>query len=103
MLRLRPFAALRPQPELAHKVTSVPYDVVNTEEAPAMAAGNPLCFLHVSRAEIDLPANVDPYDDRVYAGAQQAFARLIEGKTLLREAGPALYAYRQQAELMGKR
>ena len=103
MLRLRPFAALRPQPEVADKVACVPYDVVNTEEARALAAGNPLCFLHVSRAEIDLPADVDPHDDRVYSGAKQAFQRLIEGKTLLRESEPALYAYRQQAELMGRR
>ncbi|HKU41108.1 MAG TPA: DUF1015 family protein, partial [Polyangiales bacterium] len=81
----------------------VPYDVVNTEEARAMAAGNPLCFLHVSRAEIDLPANVDPYDDRVYAGAKRQFQQLIEAGTLQRENVPTLYAYRQQTELLGRK
>ncbi len=63
MAVIRPFRALRPNPERAHWVASVPYDVVNTEEARALAAGNPLSFLHVSRPEIDLPdgteCNVD--------------------------------------------
>src|SRR5262245_364940 len=103
MLRLRPFAALRPQPELAAKVACVPYDVVNTEEARALSEGNPLSFLHVSRAEIDLPASVNPYDDRVYAGAKLAFERFQREGTLLRESGPALYAYRQEAELVGRK
>ncbi|HMI93896.1 MAG TPA: DUF1015 domain-containing protein, partial [Polyangiales bacterium] len=103
MLRLRPFAALRPQPEVAPKVACVPYDTVNTEEARALAAGNPLSFLHVSRAEIDQPAEVDPYDDRVYAGAKRAFQRLIDERTLLRESVPTLYAYRQQVELLGRK
>jgi uncharacterized protein (DUF1015 family) len=103
MLRLRPFAALRPQPEVAAKLACVPYDTVNTEEARALAAGNPLSFLHVSRAEIDQPPDIDPYDDRVYAGAKRAFQRLIDEGTLLRESAPTLYAYRQQTELLGRR
>src|SRR5262245_31713506 len=103
MLRLRPFAALRPQPELAAKVACVPYDTVNTDEARALAAGNPLSFLHVSRAEIDLPPEADPYDDRVYAGARRAFERMIDEHSLLREPAPALYAYRQQTELLGRK
>jgi uncharacterized protein (DUF1015 family) len=55
MLRIRPFAAIRPQPNLAPRVASVPYDVVNTTEARELAADNPLSFLHVVRPEIDLP------------------------------------------------
>jgi uncharacterized protein (DUF1015 family) len=103
MLRLRPFAALRPQPEVAVKVACVPYDTINTEEARALAAGNPLSFLHVSRSEIDQPPDADPYDDRVYAGAQRALKRMIDDGTLLRESAPTLYAYRQQVELLGRK
>ena len=56
MAVIRPFRAVRPDPAAAPRVAAVPYDVVDTEEARALAAGNPLSFLHVSRAEIDLPA-----------------------------------------------
>jgi uncharacterized protein (DUF1015 family) len=66
MSAIFPFAALRPQPAAAPRVASVPYDVVNTEEARALAAGKPLSFLHVSRPEIDLPAGADPHADEVY-------------------------------------
>ena len=55
-MRIKPFIAWRPPVELAAKVASPPYDVIDTEEARAMAAGNPHCFLHLNRAEIDLPA-----------------------------------------------
>ncbi len=59
---IHPFRALRPiDPERAAQVASVPYDVVNTEEARALAADNPLSFLHVSRPEIDLPEGTDIY------------------------------------------
>ena len=57
---IRPFRALRPTRDHAAEVSSVPYDVVNTEEARQLAANNPLSFLHVTRAEIDLGADADP-------------------------------------------
>ena len=60
MASIHPFRALRPAPAVAASVSSVPYDVVSTEEARGLAAGNPLSFLHVTRAEIDLPADADP-------------------------------------------
>ena len=60
MAQLHPFRALRPAPENAHAVSSVPYDVVSTDEARQLASGNPLSFLHVSRAEIDLPPQAQP-------------------------------------------
>ena len=63
MAVIRPFRALRPHPEQAQSVASVPYDVVNTDEARALANGNPLSFLHVSRPEIDLPPGTDIYSD----------------------------------------
>jgi uncharacterized protein (DUF1015 family) len=72
----------------------VPYDVVNTEEARAQAAGNPLSFLHVSRAEIDLPPETDPYSPAVYAKAVENFARLKAQAPLVSEETPSVYLYR---------
>ena len=73
MADVRPFAALRPRAGLAPRVAAVPYDVVNAEEARALAT-DALSFLHVSRAEIDLPPDTDPYADAVYAQAVKAGA-----------------------------
>lgn len=94
MLRIRPFAALRPQPNHAARVASVPYDVVSTDEARALAAGNPLSFLHVIRPEIDLPSGTDAHDDRVYAKAREALDALIAQGALVREDAPKVYLYR---------
>jgi uncharacterized protein (DUF1015 family) len=89
-----PFRALRPVPAAAGHVAAVPYDVVSTEEARALAAGNALSFLHVSRAEIDLPPDVDPHSDRVYARAAANFDTLKATAPLVVEDEPSLYAYR---------
>ncbi|HVC19143.1 MAG TPA: DUF1015 family protein [Vicinamibacterales bacterium] len=94
MARLHSFRALRPTPAGAARVAAVPYDVVSTDEARALAAGNPLSFLHVSRAEIDLPPATDPYADAVYDQARQAFERLRREAPLLVEERPGVYAYR---------
>jgi uncharacterized protein (DUF1015 family) len=94
MSTIRPFAALRPQPSNVERVSAVPYDVVNAEEARAMAAGNPLSFLHVSRAEIDLPPATDPYSDAVYAKALENFTALRQSAPLVVEDAPAVYMYR---------
>ncbi len=102
MLRFRPFLAVRPPPELAPRVAAVPYDVVNTAEARELAGDDPISFLHVTRPEIDLPAETDPYDDSVYAAARAAFQRLQDEGALIREQRPCLYAYRQQALLGGR-
>jgi len=91
---IRPFRALRPQAERAQFVASVPYDVVNTEEARALANGNPLSFLHVSRPEIDLPPGTDIYSDTVYRKAVENFEKLIAACPLETEAEPSLYLYR---------
>jgi len=91
---IRPFRALRPTPERAQDVASVPYDVVNTEEARALAEGKPLSFLHVSRPEIDLPPGTDPYSDAVYRKAVENFEKLIATSPLEQEAEPSLYLYR---------
>jgi uncharacterized protein (DUF1015 family) len=94
MAALAPFRALRPTPETASRVAAVPYDVVNAEEAQALANGNPLSFLHVSRAEIDLPPYTNPYADAVYARAKENFNRLISSGPLITEARPSFYLYR---------
>ena len=94
MAVIRPFRALRPSPERAEAVASVPYDVVNTEEARALATENPLSFLHVSRPEIDLPPGTDIYSDAVYRKAVENFEELVATGPLEKEAEPSLYLYR---------
>jgi len=91
---IHPFRALRPQPAQAAAVAAVPYDVVNTGEARALAAGNPLSFLHISRPEIGLPDGTDPYSDEVYAAAVRNFATLRGAAPLVQETTPSLYVYR---------
>jgi len=94
-MRLHPFRALRPRPEVADQVAAVPYDVVNRAEAAELARGNPRSFLHVGRSDIDLPDDVDPYDPRIYLRAREALDQLLLEGTLLRDQEPALYLYRQ--------
>ena len=94
MAVIRPFRALRPQSGRAQQVASVPYDVVNTDEARALADGNPLSFLHVSRPEIDLPPDTDIHSDAVYRKAVENYEKLIADCPLEKEAEPSLYLYR---------
>jgi len=94
MSQLFPFRALRPAPEAAAAVASVPYDVVSTAEARALAAGNPLSFLHVTRAEIDLPDTTNPYDEAVYAQAVRNFEELKRAAPMVIDDEPSLYLYR---------
>ena len=91
-----PFRALRPTPESAATVAAVPYDVVTTEEARQLADGNPLSFLHVSRPELGLSPETNPYADIVYETAQRNFRRLIDAAPLVHEDQPSVYLYRQQ-------
>ncbi len=93
MALIRPFRAVRPDPAAAPRVAAVPYDVVDVEEAKALAAGNPLSFLHVSRPEIDLPTGIDPHDDRVYQEAAKRYRTLKQRAPFLEEAEPSLYLY----------
>jgi uncharacterized protein (DUF1015 family) len=94
-MRLNPFRAVRPRPDLAAQVAAVPYDVVNRAEAAELARGNPHSFLHVGRSDIDLPADVDPYDPRIYRRAREALDELLARGTLLRDRQPGLFVYRQ--------
>ena len=95
MATLKPFAALRPKPELAAQICELPYDVMSSEEARVMAAGNPLSFLHVSKPEIDLAPGVDIYSDAVYAKGKENFTKLIAQGALKQDAQPSFYLYRQ--------
>ena len=91
---VRPFAALRPLPETAAAVIAPPYDVVDADEARALAAGRPHSFLHVSRPEIDFAPGTSPYEDRVYARGAENLAALVRNRVLEREVRPCFYAYR---------
>jgi uncharacterized protein (DUF1015 family) len=94
-MKIKPFAALRPAPARAAALASVPYDVVDTAEARALADGNPDSFLHVSRPEIDLPASVDIHDAAVYARGVKALHDFQARGVLIREPSERLYVYRQ--------
>jgi uncharacterized protein (DUF1015 family) len=91
---IHPFRALRPPADKVSEVAAVPYDVVNTDEARALAEGNPFSFLRVSRPEIELPAGADIYADETYAKAAENFRRLIRDCPLEIDAEPCLYLYR---------
>src|SRR6266481_5651028 len=95
MAIVKPFAALRPKPELAARICELPYDVMSSEEARQVAAGNALSFLHVSKPEIDLPPGANPYAPEVYLTGKQNFQRLIAQGALRQDPQPALYLYRQ--------
>jgi len=96
MSSLKPFRAYRPRPEFARQVASPPYDVISSAEARALAAGNPLSFLHVGKPEIDLDPSIPLYDDRVYALGRANLRRLIEERILERDPRPCLYVYQQR-------
>jgi uncharacterized protein (DUF1015 family) len=97
MAVIRTFRAVRPVTASAERVAAVPYDVVDTDEARALAADNPLSFLHVSRAEIDLPSGLDPHDDLVYHTAAERYRWLKREAPLVQEQNGALYLYRLSA------
>jgi uncharacterized protein (DUF1015 family) len=94
MAFLAPFRALRPAPEAAAEVASVPYDVVNADEARALVAGHPKSFLRVTRSEVDLPPETNPYDPAVYTQAVRNFEDLKRSAPLVQDAEPSLYFYR---------
>jgi uncharacterized protein (DUF1015 family) len=91
---IAPFRALRPAADVAARVASVPYDVVNADEARALASGEPLSFLHVTRSEIDLPAGTPAYADEVYARAAANLKHLQQTASMVQDAEPSLYIYR---------
>ncbi len=94
-MRVKAFPSLVPAPGKAPTIASVPYDVINTEEARALAEGNPDSFLRVERAELELPAETDPYSESVYAHAKVNFEKMQKTGLFVREPEPCIYLYRQ--------
>lgn len=93
MAIIKPFKALRPHNEYMAQVASRPYDVLSSEEARKEAAGNLLSFLHVTKSEIDLPADADVHGDEVYQKAKENLQTLIDKKVLFQDENPCYYIY----------
>src|SRR5580700_8031219 len=98
MATIHPFRALRPRPSDAARIAAVPYDVVTAGEARLLAEGQPLSFLRVSRAEIELPDGADPYSDAVYRRASENFSKLKQTALVVEET-PSVYLYRLRTDL----
>lgn len=96
MAFIKPFRGLRPAKELAERVAALPYDVMNTEEAKEMAAGNPYSFLHVSRPEIDLPAGADSHSEPAYGKGRENLQAFIRDGVLRQDDAECYYVYRQR-------
>lgn len=94
MAIIRPFKALRPHEKVAHLVASVPYDVVNREEAAELAKGNPISFLRVTRSEIEMSESIDVYSKEVYHKAKENLERLINDAPMIQEKDDSLYIYK---------
>lgn len=94
MAIVRPFRALRPQPEHASDVVCPPYDVIDTAEARALAQGRPASFLHVIRPEIGFAEGVDEHADEVYRAGADALAGLVANDAWTEDREPAVYVYR---------
>ncbi|WP_346887083.1 DUF1015 family protein [Clostridium sp. UBA1056] len=95
MAVVRPFKGIRPTKELVDKVAALPYDVMNTEEAREMVKGNPYSFLHVDKAQIDLPVETNQYDEIVYKTARKTLDKMREDGTYIQDNAPSMYIYRQ--------
>ena len=95
MAVFRPFKAIRPVPEFASKVAALPYDVMNSSEAAKMVKGNPYSFLHVDKAEIDLPEGTDLYSEQVYLKASENLKKLSADGICKQDEEPKIYIYRQ--------
>jgi uncharacterized protein (DUF1015 family) len=93
MATIKPFNALRPLPETAEAIAAPPYDVLNSEEARLAAKDNPLSFLHVTKAEIDLDPNIDIHSAAVYEKAKENLHALIDNGNLIKENKPCYYIY----------
>jgi len=95
MAVFKPFKAVRPLSQYASMVAALPYDVMNSKEAAERVKGNPLSFLHVDKAEIDLPEGTDIYDEKVYLKAKENLKKLQKNDICRQDATPCFYIYRQ--------
>ncbi|MDX1390659.1 MAG: DUF1015 domain-containing protein, partial [Acidobacteriota bacterium] len=91
---VKPFRGLRPRRDLASRIPSPPYDVLDSDEARKLAAEDPYTFLHVIKPEIDLDPGIDPYDERVYDRGRASLRAMVENRWLVRDERPAYYVYR---------
>lgn len=96
MAFIKPFKAVRPKKELAEQVAALPYDVMNTEEAVEMAAGNKVSFLHISRPEIDLPQGTDVHSEEVYVKGRENLENFLAQGVLVQDESEQYYVYRQK-------
>ncbi|MCL1865132.1 MAG: DUF1015 family protein [Spirochaetes bacterium] len=95
MAKIKPFKAIRPMKELAHKIAELPYDVESYTEAVQTAEDNPYSFYHITRSEIDLAPGTDPYSPEVYKKAKENFNMFIEKEYMFTDKKPVLYLYSQ--------
>jgi len=95
MVHIEPFRGGRPRKDIAHLVAAPPYDVLTSEEARDMAAGNPYSFLHIGKPEIDLPPGTDLYSDAVYAKGKENFLRFLGEGTIAPDRTRNFYIYKQ--------
>ena len=95
MARIEPFRGVRPRKDFAHLVAAPPYDVLTSEEARELAAGNPYSFLHIGKPEIDLPPGTDIYSDAVYAKGKENFERFLREGTIVPDRTRNFYVYKQ--------
>src|SRR5665647_204102 len=95
MAHIQPFRGVRPPKDLAHLVAAPPYDVLTSEEARELAAGNPYSFLHIGKPEIDLPPGTDLYADAVYAKGKENFDRFLREGTIVPDKTRNFYIYKQ--------
>ena len=96
MATVRPFKGLRPEAELAVKIASLPYDVMDTEEARGKIAADPFSFLTVTKSEATLPEGTDPYSDEVYAKARENLVNYVKSGKMKQDPIPCFYIYRQR-------
>lgn len=95
MVKIRPFKGIRPPKELVEEVASRPYDVLNSEEARAEAAGNEKSLYHIIKPEIDFPKGTDEHDPRVYEKAAENFRMFQEKGWLVQDEKACYYVYAQ--------
>ena len=99
MAKIKAFKGYRPPNDLASEVAAVPYDVINKEEAIALATGNPNSFLHITRSEVDLPEVKNVYSQEVYDKARNNFLAFVEDEVLVQDSSNSIYLYRQIMEM----
>src|SRR5690349_21152388 len=90
---IKPFKALRPQAQYTKQVASRPYDVLSSAEARIEARGNPNTFLHITKSEIDLPENINVYDEEVYKKAKENLRAFVKREILFKENKECYYIY----------